>query len=247
MGGICALDHARKRKGWDGVVDVAGVAPSERHVKGTTMPEKELFDLEENAGRRSLRQMARSFEVTEPWRTIRNPIVGDEVTFLRTAQETGEEYVLARVKLAPGGGNPLHHHPTFAEEFEVVEGSLTIERDGRKLLLDPGEHATVPAGSVHRFANDTDHPIVFLAQIRPARRFEEVLRVAYGLARDGKTNAAGIPKNPLELALLYEMGESYLADVPLWLQRTISILLAGLARRLGVERSLDKYLVPDEA
>jgi hypothetical protein len=65
------------------------------------------------------------------WRTVRNPVIGDEVTFVRTAGETGGEHTLARVLLKPGGGNPLHYHLTYAEEFEVVDGRLTIHRGTR--------------------------------------------------------------------------------------------------------------------
>jgi quercetin dioxygenase-like cupin family protein len=56
----------------------------------------------------------------------RNPVIGDEVTFVHTARETGGEHTVARVVLKPGGGNPLHYHLTYAEEFEVVDGCLTI-------------------------------------------------------------------------------------------------------------------------
>lgn len=177
------------------------------------------------------------------WRTVRNPVIGDEVTFVRTASETGGEQTLARVLLKPGGGNPLHYHLTYAEEFEVVDGRLTIHRDGERLVLGPGETAHAPIGSRHRFANDTDRPVTFLTTIRPARRFEEQIRIAYGLARDGKTIRGGVPRNPLQLALLFEISETYVPALPLAVQRGIFGPLARLAHWLRSDRSLEKYLI----
>jgi mannose-6-phosphate isomerase-like protein (cupin superfamily) len=180
------------------------------------------------------------------WRTVRNPVIGDEVTFVHTARETGGEHTLARVLLKPGGGNPLHYHLTYAEDFEVLDGRLTIQRDGERLMLGPGETAHAPIGSSHRFANDTDRPVTFLTTIRPARRFEEQIRIAYGLARDGKTIGGGVPRNPLQLALLFEISETYLPAVPLALQQGIFGPLARLAHWLKSERSFEKYLIePD--
>jgi mannose-6-phosphate isomerase-like protein (cupin superfamily) len=177
------------------------------------------------------------------WRTVRNPVIGDEVTFVRTAGETGGEHTLARVLLKPGGGNRLHYHLTYAEEFEVVDGRLTIHRDGERLMLGPGETADAPIGSRHRFANDTDRPVTFLTTIRPARRFEEQIRIAYGLARDGKTIRGGVPRNPLQLALLLEISETYVPALPLAVQRGIFGPLARLAHWLRSDRSLEKYLI----
>jgi quercetin dioxygenase-like cupin family protein len=185
-------------------------------------------------------------EPADRWRTVSNPVIGDEVTFVHTARETGGEHTLARVVLKPGGGNPLHYHLTYAEEFEVVDGRLTIQRDGERLMLGPGETAHAPIGSRHRFANDTDQPVTFLTTIRPARRFEELIRIVYGLARDGKTIRGGVPRNPLELALVFEISETYLPTLPLAVQRGVFGPLARLAHRLGSERSFAKYLIePD--
>ncbi len=187
---------------------------------------------------------AATLQVTEAWRTVTNPLINDRVTFLRTARETGGEYVLVRVTLAPGGGNGLHLHRTFAEEFLAIEGVLTVECGGQRRQLAPGERASAPIGAHHRFANDTDAPITFGVLISPAQRFEETVRVAYGLARDGKTTASGLPKHPLQLALLFELGDTYPVEIPLWLQRAIFGPLARLAHWRKVERTFDAYRAP---
>ena len=179
---------------------------------------------------------------SERERVIENPVIGDRVTFLKTAEETDGEYMLAKVELAPHGGNAMHYHLTFTEAFEVLEGRLNVDLDGRHLVLGPGEKALVPIKSRHRFYSTSDEPVTFTVAMRPARRMEEALRVAYGLARDGKTNAKSVPRNVFELALLYELGESYLVGMPLLVQRAVFGVLAKVARWGGVEKSLEKYL-----
>ena len=39
-------------------------------------------------------------------RVIENPVIGDRVTFLKTAEETDGEYMLAKVELAPTAATP---------------------------------------------------------------------------------------------------------------------------------------------
>ena len=177
-----------------------------------------------------------------PDRTIENPEIGDRVTFLRTTEETNGEYLLLRIKLAPGGGNGLHYHPAFTEEFRAVEGRLNVEVEGRHLALGPGETALVPIGAPHRFYSTSDAPILFEVEIRPAGRFEAGVRIGYGLARDGLVRPGGMPKSIWHAALLLQLAGTYPAGIPRWLIQLPLGLLAAIARRRGVERTLAKYL-----
>ncbi|TLS51737.1 cupin domain-containing protein [Paenibacillus antri] len=172
-------------------------------------------------------------------RTIENPLVKDRVTFLTTAAESEGAYEYVKVELAPGGGNGLHYHRTYSERFEAVEGELHLEVDGLLRSLRPGESATAPPGTKHRFFNPGPDPIVFHTKIEPARCFEPMLRIAYGLARDGRVRPkSGIPRNALEMAVLFELGESYMNGVPIWLQKAVFGSLYAVARRRGVEERL---------
>lgn len=65
-----------------------------------------------------------------------------------------------------------------------------------------------------------------------------------GLVGDGKTNGQGIPKNILELALLYELSESYVVGMPLFLQRGIFGALARVARWRGYDPEFSRYTKP---
>ena len=175
-------------------------------------------------------------------RVVENPVIGDRVTFLRTTAETNGEYLLQRMELAPHGGNTMHYHLAFTEEFTVLEGELHVSLNGEERVLQAGERVLVPIRAPHRFYSTSDSPVVFTNEIRPARQMERATRIVYGLARDGKVNSQSIPRNIWQMALIFEMGESYLVGMPLFLQRAIFGTLARIARWRGVERSFEKYV-----
>jgi quercetin dioxygenase-like cupin family protein len=135
--------------------------------------------------------------------TLENPLIGDKVTFIHTAAETGGRYTQVEVSLVAGGGNTHHYHTAFSETFEPLEGELTIGLGKTVQQFNPGDSVTAEPMESHFFANKTDQPIRFMVTLTPASAgFEEGLRIAYGLARDGETNKKGIPKKLSHLAIL---------------------------------------------
>ena len=130
-----------------------------------------------------------------------------------------------------------HVHPKQEERFEVISGTLGSHVAGVERIHEAGEVVTAPAGSVHTVwnAGGEEEEVHALVEFRPALRQETVLETVTGLARDGKTNKAGVPKNPLRLALImhdYE-DEVYFAQPPLFVQRVIFGVLAKVGRLLG--------------
>lgn len=182
------------------------------------------------------------------WRTIRNPAIGDSLTFIRTSDETGGELTEAEIELAPGGGNPRHYHGSYSERFEVLDGSLEVEIGDEKRTLSVGEQALVPPRTRHRFSNPTDRPVRFRVDLRPGdTRAEQGFRILYGLAVDGRTNEAGIPKNPSDLAVVSALTDMTAAG-PLALMNPLFRFLASRARKSGLERRLiDRYCTPPAA
>jgi hypothetical protein len=63
------------------------------------------------------------------------------------------------------------------------------------------------------------------------------LRVAYGLAADGRGRGDGMPRNPLHAALLLAWGDGRLPG-PYALLAPVLGALAWIARRAGVDREL---------
>jgi hypothetical protein len=127
------------------------------------------------------------------------------------------------------------------------KGSLDVcaGDEDNHLVLRAGESVFVPLNTDHRFRNSRTEPVVFEVEISPTRNFEKALRAQFGLVGDGKTNDKAIPKNVFELALIYELSESFIVGMPLFLQKGISGALAGVARLLGYDPEFCEYTKPE--
>lgn len=171
-------------------------------------------------------------------RTIINPIFKDTVTFLTTAAETNGTYSECEVTLMPGGGNPPHIHSRFVEIFTAVQGQLGLKLGKKTLILESGDSFAVPIGTVHNFFNPGSEEILFRIRFEPGfEGFNQMLRILYGLARDGKTNRKGIPKSLAAIAIAGELGDTQLPG--LWkIVAPLFRLIAARARRRGFEEEL---------
>jgi hypothetical protein len=108
--------------------------------------------------------------------------------------------------------------------------------DGVERIYGAGEVIVAAPGSAHAAWNaGSDDEVHVLVDFRPALRTETAFETLAGLARDGKTNRAGAPSNPLLLALVLHHFEEeiYFVRPPLAVQRVIFGLLARDARLLG--------------
>lgn len=144
-------------------------------------------------------------------------VTGLATVFRATAAETGGELLRDDRIAEPGWTTrPDHVHPRQDERFEVLSGTLGVR-------VDRVEHVH-SAGEVHVLV-DFRHPL------RTEAAFETLAR----LARDGKTTAAGVPKDPLRLALIARHFEEEIHFVrpPLAVRRVVLGALAAIARLLG--------------
>jgi len=177
-------------------------------------------------------------------RTIANPDMGMSTTFLVTAEESEDGHVESRVTI-PGHepGPPRHRHTDFTETFTVVEGRLHMDLgDQRGLVLGPGESVHVPIGVVHRYFNAGDEQAIFDFRADPGHRYEQGIRAATGLSNAGRTNARGIPRNPLEMALLFELAGTYPTGVPVRVQQALARCVGCVARWRGYDPTFEAYL-----
>jgi mannose-6-phosphate isomerase-like protein (cupin superfamily) len=173
-------------------------------------------------------------------RTLHNADLGVDLTFLVTMDESDDGRVESEVTIAAGEpGPPLHRHVDFEETFSVVDGELSMDLGERRgLVLRAGEAVTVPVDIPHRYYNAGDRPATFRFRAAPGAAYEKSFRALAGLAAAGRTTRTGLPRNPLESALVFQMSGSYVAGVPIALQRVLSDVGAWIARRVGADRRL---------
>ncbi len=176
-------------------------------------------------------------------RRFYNPVQRDAATFLKTARETQGEYTLLEIELAAHGGNGLHYHTEFTEQFEVLDGELNVQLGSEQQTLKPGETALVPRNVSHRFFSTSDEPARFLVTLRPGHAgFEKSVQVAYGLASDGKTMSDGTPRDPFALGLLLHWGGTRVPGFFSILEPVFRAF-AALARQRGLDRALEAQYV----
>lgn len=177
-------------------------------------------------------------------RVYENPKIKDRVTFLTTSAETGGAYTLVQVELEPGGGNALHYHTNFDEEFTALDGTLSIGLKKRQLHLKPGEKALARIGQLHRFYNASTEPIRFQVKLTPGSdSFEKAIAIGYGLAGDGLTNKSGVPKKLDHLAVMLELSNTRLTGF-LALITPFLLRRAKRARKKGILQELENKYCP---
>jgi mannose-6-phosphate isomerase-like protein (cupin superfamily) len=101
---------------------------------------------------------------------------GERYLVLEAARDSGGELVRIEDTAAPGPSRrPISAHPAQRERFDVLSGTLGLTVDGEQHLLGPGDSFVVEPGARHLPRNAGDGELRFLAEIRPAGRFEEFL------------------------------------------------------------------------
>lgn len=101
---------------------------------------------------------------------------GERYLVLEAARDSGGERVRIQDTAAPAPSQrPTSAHPAQRERFEVLSGTLGLTVDGEQHLLGPRDSFVVEPGARHLPRNAGDGELRFLAEMRPAGRFEEFL------------------------------------------------------------------------
>jgi quercetin dioxygenase-like cupin family protein len=117
-------------------------------------------------------------------------------------EETAGTLLVADLYTRPGGAVLGEHiHPALEKRFTVRRGRVGFRLDGREDIAILGRQLMAPAGVAHDWWNAGDEEAHVVVEIRPAARFEEMIRNTFGLVQDGKTDAKGM-LSLLQLALL---------------------------------------------
>jgi quercetin dioxygenase-like cupin family protein len=116
---------------------------------------------------------------------------GMKLRFIQTGTE-----LLEMEATYPGDGSmpPMHLHPSQAERFEILEGSMRAKIGNEERVYGAGEVFEVPAGTPHQMG--AEEPTRMRWEVRPALRTAEFFERLYG---EGPGSAR-------------EMGENFFAE-----------------------------------
>ena len=82
-----------------------------------------------------------------------------------------------RLSCRRAAGHPPHVHSREEEGFYVLEGEITFEIGGERLVAGAGTFANMSVGTPHSLKNESDRPAKMLVSVAPAgleRMFFEV-------------------------------------------------------------------------
>ncbi len=171
----------------------------------------------------------------EPGEVLENPVTRERAVALELPWLNPEGRTVAELTALPGARVAGEHlHPSLHERFSVMEGELTVVRDGRRSTLHAGESADIEPMTWHDWWNEAEVDAVVRVEITPGERFVHLIETTFGLAREGHVNAKGMP-SPLQLALTAQEFSDVIVfrKPPPRVQRVVFAALAPIARRRG--------------
>jgi len=187
--------------------------------------------------------------------TIENPITKSRTVVIESDKETNGMGWLLEVYCVPKSKPDIaeHFHLTWTETFEIISGSAHYKLNGVQKTAQAGEKIVMPPGQlqIHPW-NAGETEMVY----RQRDEFEQpnhqavqdvlgVFATIAGLAREGKVDNKGLPKNPLQLAItlrtLSKYG-GYDASLPISVQNFLASTLGWLAEVLGYKAVYPQYV-----
>jgi quercetin dioxygenase-like cupin family protein len=169
--------------------------------------------------------------------------IGERLIFRKTARDTDGELLEMEAVYRPHSSRPReHYHPYQEEHFEVLQGEICAKIGDQERLYKAGEAFVIAAGIHHRMHNVSNTEARVLWQTRPALKTETFFETLWGLAREGKTDAQGVP-NLLQVAVIAQAygREFRLARPAYGVQRVVFAILAPIGRALGYRGHYARY------
>lgn len=173
---------------------------------------------------------------------ITNPVNGDSYEYLETSRDTnGERVTLKATVKSKGPLVPNHFHTMQDETFEIISGKLTIWSDGKTITLSAGEKLTLPKNKPHNHYNNEDTELTYIHSMSPGLDFDYLVENLVGLAADGKSKNGKYGLVQELVTLKYLDSKSYLADMPLGIQKVLMNTIAPIGRLFGYRAIYKKY------
>jgi len=84
-----------------------------------------------------------------------------------------ENQSLAEAQLPANGATQRHYHRQSEELYYIVKGKATMEINGERRRVFPGEGILIPAGAWHQIRASADGPLQFLCCCAPPYSHED--------------------------------------------------------------------------
>lgn len=142
---------------------------------------------------------------------------------------------------------PVHQHPGQDELFQVQEGALTFEIDGKEKVVSAGQELALPKGNWHSVWNADDEPARFIWRTTPALKTEYMYELLWNLVEDGKMGRHGQPRPSLlqSMVMMYSYRNEYqLKSPPRGLFIPLAACLSVPGRLLGYSDRHQKATTP---
>lgn len=177
-------------------------------------------------------------------KVISNTCTGQSIKFVTTAEESQGDYLEMITEYAPYSLEPAaHYHPLQVEQFNVIEGELTLRLNGRVFTLVANETIEIPPNTIHAMWNASGSETVVHWKVIPALGTEYLLETAMGLAASGKTNDKGMPDlRQVALTMPKFKREYRLAKPAYVVQRCLFGIIDPVARLSGYKSTYPEYI-----
>ncbi|WP_194774593.1 cupin domain-containing protein [Pararhodonellum marinum] len=167
---------------------------------------------------------------------------GDTIEFIETSSDTNGERVTLKVTLKSKGQTVDDHlHILQDESFEVLSGTLTYLKDGKKNYIGAGERVVLPKNKPHNHYNTSDEPAAFIQTITPAIDVDYFIENLFGMINDGKVKEGKLPFLQAMVTAKYLESPSRLAAIPMGLQNVLINTIGPMARIFGYRAIYKKY------
>lgn len=187
--------------------------------------------------------------------TIDNPVTRARTIVLKSEVETKGTGWVVETHTPPHAPPdlPEHLHLGSTETFEIIAGRACYQVDGVRHTVAAGNTIVLPPRRRHIHPWNIGETELVCRQLnvfdrRNPRAVQDVLGLlatSAGLARDGKVDQRGQPKDPLQLAVMLKTLNrcgGYDAKLPIPVQRLLGTTLGSLAEALGYRAIYPQYV-----
>lgn len=177
-------------------------------------------------------------------KTIYNPIIKDQITFIESVIFDQAKKTKISVKLYPSGG----YNPSVAiadKLIKVISGRLDVYVHNTKHILFANQQLIISKNEKYFMENVGPVNAVYTEEINPgSSKIESFLNIKYGLVADGRTNNKCIPTNIFHRAILSHLNPSFLHHQKGILNSFFLLnIIKKIGKFIGVEKSLyQKYV-----